>query len=154
VQYNGSIWVNATPSSGGATTLDGLTDVTITTAASGQVLQYNGSLWVNTTPKANWADRSADDLTSIALGTALTTFVRKTDIAANFTIATTGTAAAGDMLLLDIDTDGTARTITFPSGSEMQFGVSTAVVIPINTRYKFTMLWDGTRWTVNFSSYA
>jgi hypothetical protein len=118
------------------------------------VLQYNGSVWVNTTPKANWADRSADALTGIALGTALTTFVRKDNIAGNFTIGTTGTAAAGDMLLLDIYTDGTARTITFPSGSEMQFGVSTAVVIPINTRYKFTMLWDGTRWTVNFSSYA
>jgi hypothetical protein len=31
----------------GSTTLDGLTDVVITTSASGQVLEYNGSSWVN-----------------------------------------------------------------------------------------------------------
>ena len=34
---------------GGATDLDGLTDVTITSAASGQVLKYNGSLFANAT---------------------------------------------------------------------------------------------------------
>lgn len=34
-------------SSGGSVNLDALTDVVITTPASGQVLEYNGSLWVN-----------------------------------------------------------------------------------------------------------
>lgn len=36
----------------GATTLNGLTDVTISSAANGQVLSYNSSnqKWVNTTP--------------------------------------------------------------------------------------------------------
>jgi len=34
-------------SSGGSVNLDALTDVIITTPASGQVLEYNGSLWVN-----------------------------------------------------------------------------------------------------------
>ena len=33
----------------GSTTLDSLTDVTITTPSSGQVLKYNGSAWVNDT---------------------------------------------------------------------------------------------------------
>lgn len=33
----------------GASTLDGLTDVTITTPSSGQVLKYNGSAWINDT---------------------------------------------------------------------------------------------------------
>lgn len=37
-------WANA---SGGATTLDGLTDVTITSPATGAVLYYNDSQWVN-----------------------------------------------------------------------------------------------------------
>lgn len=32
---------------GGATTLDGLTDVTITTPAAGAVLKYDGSAWIN-----------------------------------------------------------------------------------------------------------
>lgn len=34
---------------GGSTTLDGLTDVTITGATNGQVLKYNGSQWINDT---------------------------------------------------------------------------------------------------------
>ena len=33
--------------SGGSSTLDGLTDVVITTAASGDILSYNGTNWVN-----------------------------------------------------------------------------------------------------------
>ena len=36
----------------GVTTLDGLDDVTITSASSGQLLSYNGSAWVNSTPVA------------------------------------------------------------------------------------------------------
>ena len=36
--------------SSGATALNGLSDVTLTTPSSGQLLSYNGSQWVNTTP--------------------------------------------------------------------------------------------------------
>jgi len=32
--------------------LDGLDDVTITSASSGQLLSYNGSAWVNSAPVA------------------------------------------------------------------------------------------------------
>lgn len=52
IQYNGSEWVNVTPSAG-VTTLDGLTDVTITSPVTGQKLQYNGSQWVNITDNLN-----------------------------------------------------------------------------------------------------
>lgn len=38
----------ASTASGGATTLDGLTDVVITTAATNNVLRYDGTNWVNT----------------------------------------------------------------------------------------------------------
>ena len=45
-----SRWENGTVSGGGgASALDDLTDVTITTPTSGQVLKYNGSAWVNDT---------------------------------------------------------------------------------------------------------
>lgn len=37
----------ATPSAGGATTLDGLSDVAITSPAAGQTLHYDGSGWAN-----------------------------------------------------------------------------------------------------------
>lgn len=36
----------------GVTTLDGLSDVTITSVSSGQLLSYNGSAWVNIAPVA------------------------------------------------------------------------------------------------------
>jgi hypothetical protein len=44
--YSGGIWMN-----GGvpASTLNGLSDVTITTPTAGQVVKYNGSAWVNDT---------------------------------------------------------------------------------------------------------
>ena len=38
---------------GGSSTLSGLTDVTISSATSGQVLKYDGSKWVNDTPSAS-----------------------------------------------------------------------------------------------------
>jgi hypothetical protein len=51
---NSSITINGTSVSLGGTiaissasTLDGLTDVTITTPSLGQVLKYNGSIWIN-----------------------------------------------------------------------------------------------------------
>ena len=44
--------VNAKPA-GGATSLDGLTDVTITAAASGDILRHNGTAFVNT-PGTTW----------------------------------------------------------------------------------------------------
>ena len=42
-------WVDQTGGGGGSSTLDGLTDVTLTTPASGNFLRYNGTQWVNTT---------------------------------------------------------------------------------------------------------
>ena len=38
-----------TPSGGGATTIDGLTDTTITTNTAGELLKWNGSAWINNT---------------------------------------------------------------------------------------------------------
>ena len=46
--YNGSAWVNVD-----TTSANDLSDVTISSPQSGQVLQYNGSAFVNTTPAAS-----------------------------------------------------------------------------------------------------
>ena len=46
-------WVDQTGGGGGSSTLDGLTDVTVTTPASGNFLRYNGTQWVNTTIQAS-----------------------------------------------------------------------------------------------------
>lgn len=45
--------------------LDGLTDVTVTTPSTDQVLQYNGSAWVNATPAASVTN--LDSLTDVAI---------------------------------------------------------------------------------------
>lgn len=53
-------------SGGGASALDDLTDVTITTAATGQVLRYNGSAWVNYTHDFLTATTAASTYATIA----------------------------------------------------------------------------------------
>lgn len=45
--YTSNGWAFVTPSSGGSSTLEGLTDTIISSPASGQVLTYNGQKWVN-----------------------------------------------------------------------------------------------------------
>lgn len=47
ITWNGTAWVASTPSSGSATDLDGLTDVTVSTPAVGEVLRHDGSEFVN-----------------------------------------------------------------------------------------------------------
>lgn len=42
-----TVWGTVSGGGGGASVLDDLTDVTITTVASGDLLRYNGSAWVN-----------------------------------------------------------------------------------------------------------
>lgn len=63
-----SAWVQtASPTGGGgASDLDGLSDVTITTPSTGQVLKYNGSAWVNDTD-ATSGSSALDDLTDVVI---------------------------------------------------------------------------------------
>jgi len=52
----------ATKSSVDGLTVNSISDVTITTPSSGQVLQYNGSAWVNATDEDNLSNNDTDDL--------------------------------------------------------------------------------------------
>ena len=56
-------------SGGGASTLSGLTDVTISSASNGQVLKYNGSAWVNDTDATGGGGGGSTDLLEIMLFT-------------------------------------------------------------------------------------
>lgn len=47
--WDGTQWCTTGGGGGGATDLDGLTDVVLTSPSSGQVLKYNGTNWVNGT---------------------------------------------------------------------------------------------------------
>jgi len=52
----------ATKASVDGLTVNSISDVTITTPSSGQVLQYNGSAWVNATDEDNLSNNDTDDL--------------------------------------------------------------------------------------------
>ena len=45
---------SAATAAASATTLDNLSDVTITSASNGQLLSYNGSVWVNSAPTGSF----------------------------------------------------------------------------------------------------
>lgn len=64
LSWNGTSWV-ADDQSGGATDLDGLSDVAITTPTVGQVLKYNGTNWINDTDSAGGG--ALADLTDVEI---------------------------------------------------------------------------------------
>jgi hypothetical protein len=72
LSFNGTNWVNATPSSAGATplSLDSLTDVTITSPAAGSLLRYSGGVWIDDLVQLDELDGVT--LTSPAIGDLLT----------------------------------------------------------------------------------
>ncbi len=64
LRYNGTNWVNATPSYA----LDDLSDVVLTSPVSGNMLRYNGTNWVNATPSYALDDLSDVTITTPATG--------------------------------------------------------------------------------------
>lgn len=114
-------------SSGGATNLDGLSDVVITTAGTGQILRHDGTNWVNVTgttyfdaagaaASAQSASQPLDsDLTAIAALTT-TTFGRSlltlADSAALTVQVATGTSTTAGKLQLATTTEATTGTDT------------------------------------------
>lgn len=59
----------ASTASGGATNLDGLSDVVLTSPTNGQVLKYNGTVWVNGTDLNDGAGAppALDDLSNVSI---------------------------------------------------------------------------------------
>ncbi len=79
---NGTITINSTSvvfaqfgtGGGGVSVLDDLTDVVITSPATGQILRYDGSHWVNYTPPAlPWSFAASDEATALTTGDAKVT---------------------------------------------------------------------------------
>jgi len=54
---------------GGSSTLDGLTDVTITAPANNQVLTYNGTIWVNAAQTGGGGGGTVTSIAALTLGT-------------------------------------------------------------------------------------
>jgi hypothetical protein len=108
-----------TPSGGGgSSTLDGLTDVVITAAASGDILRHNGTNWVDT-PGTTHYDAAGTAATAVA---ALSTVYQPldSDLTAIAALTTTGT---GRSLLAAAD----AAAIRTIAGAEASGTAATAV---------------------------
>lgn len=73
LKWNGTQWINDTPSGGGTTinSLDDIADVTITSASNGQFLKWNGSAWVNDAIDLS-TDTTGSFVSSLVAGTGIT----------------------------------------------------------------------------------
>jgi hypothetical protein len=94
---------------GGATTLDDLTDVTITSATNGQVLKYNGTAWVNGTDDTGGGGgggpTALDDLTDVTITAAASgDILRHNGTAWVDAVGTTHFEAAGAVATHEADT--------------------------------------------------
>lgn len=98
----GAVTINST-ASGGATTLDGLSDVVITAASTNDFLSYNGTNWVDTHP--------SDALTK------LTGFTTTATAAGTTTLTNTST-------FYQIFTGSTTQTVVLPSTATLAQGWS------------------------------
>lgn len=96
-----SKWVNETV----PRNLDGLSDVTITSAQSAQALRYNGSAWVNSYPTESIIIACSDKTTALTTGTAKVTFRMPYAFTLTAVRASVTTAPTGSTLVVDINED-------------------------------------------------
>jgi len=74
---NDEVDVTITASGGGASNLDALTDVVITSPSTGQVLKYNGTNWINDTDATGGGGGNLDSLTDVVITSPSNTQVLK-----------------------------------------------------------------------------
>ena len=99
----------ASTATGGSSTLDGLDDVVITTAISGQVLKFNGTNWVNGTDATGGGGGS--------MASRSTASVTTTSIANNASTNVSITAGFKTYALLKITTDHPAWVRVYTDGA-------------------------------------
>lgn len=103
----------------GATTLDGLSDVVITSASNGQVLKYNGSNWINDTD-ATSAGSASNSFETIAVAG------QSNVVADSSTDTLTLVAGSGISITTSAGTDTVTITSTVSAGATAFTGLSDA----------------------------
>ena len=97
--YYDSAWIETGGASdGGASTLDALLDVVITSPTNGQVLKYDGTQWINDTDDAGTTINSLDDIGDVNLNPLI--------LEAGQSIKYDGTDWVNDFIVLGTDTKG------------------------------------------------
>ena len=131
----------------GASNLDSLTDVAISTATSGDLLRYNGSSWANSTLAASLTNASTSSAGIVELAT-----TQELSIGTSQTLAVTPYSLAQSFFL-----DVNQGLCFFPGGARIIWQIATATastttVVQINTTlnntvYAFASIWEATTTT-------
>jgi hypothetical protein len=144
LQYNTSTgqWENVTPAAAGASDLDGLTDVVITSPEEFQVLEYNGTNWVNKHASVTTYVRNVDSVT-LGTGTAVYLFgatgdhatVKRADNDSDATSSkTVGLVAAP----IDPNENGTVVTRGYVDGIDLSVGYAAGDILWLGEDGGFT----------------
>lgn len=107
----GEVTINST-ASGGATTLDGLSDVVLGTPATGEVLYYNGTNWVDTA------------LSGLTVGTA--------DVSTNINITSTDGNTSDTLTFLTLVPNSATGSQSLHTDSSLSYNASTNTLSTVN----------------------